>query len=143
LKPSTLLRIASVIGFLFAIGHSLARPWTPGKNAPEQAVVESMKTVHFQVMNANRSYWDFYQGFGISISVYLLTLAILLWQIAGLPRLQARQLRPLMLVFLASYLMNGIVTYVFLFAIPLILAAVICICIGLAWVLAGSQPASA
>jgi hypothetical protein len=143
LKPSTLLRIASITAFLFAIGHTVGRPWTPGKNSPEKAVVESMKTVHFQVMNANRSYWDFYQGFGITISVYLITLAIFFWQIAGLARLQARQLRPIMLTFLASYLINGIVAYMFFFAIPLIMAAVICICIGLAWMLAGRQRASA
>jgi hypothetical protein len=101
-----------------------------------------MKSVHFPVMGNERSYWDFYFGFGVSISVYLFALAIALWQIASQAKSQAMQLRPLMLTFLAAYLINAIVTYRYFFAFPLILAAVMCICIGLAWVSAGRHPAT-
>jgi hypothetical protein len=145
LNPSVLLRSASVIGFLFAVGHTAGAPWTPRRGLPEQTVtesmkvVESMKSVHFPVMGKERSYWDFYFGFGVSICVYLFALAIILWQVASQAKSEAVKVRPLMLTLLLAYLINAIVTYRFFFAFPLIFAAVICICIGLAWISAGRR----
>jgi hypothetical protein len=140
-KSSILLRIASVIAFLFAAGHTMGAPWTPATGEPELAVVESMKALHFTVMGADRSYWDFYFGFGVSISVYLLALAVILWQSASLARSDAMRTRPMMLTLLAAYLIIGVVGWMYFFAIPLIMAAAICVCMILAWLSAGRQRA--
>jgi hypothetical protein len=138
-KPTILLRIASVIAFLFAAGHTMGAPWTPGEGEKEQAVVESMKAVHFTVMGADRSYWDFYFGFGVMISVYLFALAVILWQSASLAKSDATRTRPMMLTLLAAYLIIGVVGWMYFFAIPVIMAAVICVCMILAWLSAGRQ----
>src|SRR6185369_3743946 len=75
------LRISSIVSLLFAAGHTLGgfQEWSPVGDNP---VLRSMKDVHFDTMGVNRSYFDFYMGFGWSISVILLMQAILLWQLA-------------------------------------------------------------
>ena len=59
MKASILLRIASVMAFLLTAGHTMGAPWTPATGEPELAVIESMKELHFTVMGADRTYWDF------------------------------------------------------------------------------------
>ena len=140
MKPAILLRIASVIAFLFAAGHTMGAPWTPAEGEPELAVVESMKALHFPVMGAERSYWDFYFGFGVIISFYQLALAVILWQAASLARLDATRIRPMMLTLLAAYFSIGVVSWMYFFAIPVIMAAAIGVCMILVWLSAGRQP---
>ena len=93
-RPTVGLAVAaSVIGLLFAVGHSMGAPWTPVTGPQESAVVQSMKAIRFKVMGVDRSYWEFYFGFGVSISVYLLALALVLWQTANFARSDARRAR--------------------------------------------------
>jgi len=139
LKPSICLRIASVIAFLFATGHTMGAPWTPEMGESETALVESMKSLHFAVMRTDRSYWDFYFGFGVSITVYQLALAVILWQTASLAKSEAARARPIMLTMLAAYLGIGVLGWMYFFAAPLIMAVAICVCIVLALVPVGPQ----
>ena len=54
MKPSLLFRIASVLIVLFAVGHTLGfRQVDPAWGAG--AVVEAMKSVHFQVQGFSRA----------------------------------------------------------------------------------------
>ncbi|GLQ45150.1 hypothetical protein GCM10007862_02010 [Dyella lipolytica] len=132
MKASTFLRIASAIAFLFAIGHTMGVPWTPATDAPESALLASMKSLHFPVMGTDRSYWDFYVGFGVSISVYLFTQAIVLWQMASLARSDAKRVRPLIVTFFVSYLAMGAITLRYFFVVPIVLTVAMCICLALA-----------
>lgn len=141
MKASTFLRIASAIAFLFAVGHTSGAPWTPETGASGSALLASMKSLHFPVMGTDRSYWDFYIGFGFSISVYMFSLAIVLWQVANLARSEAKRVRPLMLTFFVSYVVLGVITWRYFFVIPDVLSAAICICLGLAWWSAGRRDA--
>jgi hypothetical protein len=128
-KPGakTLIRIASVIGFLYAVGHSRGYPWTPGKGVAEGALIDGMKTLQFEAMGVSRTYWDFYLGFGISISVFLLAQALLLWQLSSLYEKNADKLRPLIWVIAGSYLLNAGLAWKFFFALPASFAAAIAI----------------
>ena len=79
MNASLLLRIASVISLVFAAGHSLGgrKYWSPqGKTE----VLKAMRTVRFEVFGVSRTYLDFYLGFGLSLSVFLLLQAAVLWQ---------------------------------------------------------------
>ena len=71
MKPSILYRIASVLLVLFALGHTLGfRQLQPEWNA--DSVVASMRAVHFEAQGFNRTYWDFYSGFGLFVSVFFI-----------------------------------------------------------------------
>jgi hypothetical protein len=133
MKSYTLLRISSIVTALFAIGHTSGAPWTPVKDAPENALIESMKSLHFPVMGVQRTYWDFYFGFGVSASVYVFALAILLWQIASLAKADPRRAQPMILTMLAAFIGIAAVTLQYFFTIPVVMSLAICILLTWAW----------
>src|SRR6516225_746101 len=85
MTTTLLLRIASAISLVFTAGHSLGglQKWSP---MGENDVLKAMMAVRFDTMGANRSYLDFFMGFGWSISVAMVMQTVLLWQIASLAR---------------------------------------------------------
>ena len=96
MNTTLLLRIASVITLLFAVGHTVGAPWTPAGEAAPASVVEAMKSVSFDAMGSKRTFWDFYFGFGVSISIYLVVQAAVLWFLAAFAKTQAASIRPLL-----------------------------------------------
>ena len=77
-------RIASVLLMLFAVGHTFAFR----QNNPEweaDAVIGLMRSVDFDALGFNRSYWDFFSGFGFIFSVFLVFTGVLAWQLSRLP----------------------------------------------------------
>jgi len=90
-----------------------------------------MQSVHFEVMGVQRSYWDFYVGFGHTITVWLLLLAILFWLLpAAVP--DPRRARTVLAVMLAAFVAVVAVDWVYFFAAPLVLAIAIALCLALA-----------
>jgi hypothetical protein len=134
MKTSTLLRIAAVLMFLYFAGHTAGAPWTPGEAPADVAVVDAMKSDHFPVIGMSRSYWDFYFGFGLIISVMQLFQAVLLWQLATLAKTDAARLRPIIAVFCVSLVINAILGWMYFFPIPVVMAVLIAICLALAFV---------
>jgi hypothetical protein len=134
MKTSLLLRIAAVVTLIYCAGHTMGMPWTPVAGPQQDAVIDAMKATRFEVMGNTRTYWDFYIGFGLSISGFLALQAVVLWQLASLARRDAKQVRPIVAVFLASFAINAVIVWNFFFAIPLVLAAAAAICLGLALV---------
>ncbi len=98
MTTTLLLRIAAVISLFFAAGHTLGgmQKWSP---MGENEVLKAMTTVHFDIMGVNRSYLDFFMGFGWFISVALLLQSALMWQVASLARSNAMHVRPMIAMF--------------------------------------------
>jgi hypothetical protein len=111
------LRISSVISLLFAAGHTLGglKYWSPMGDNP---VLQAMRTVRFDTMGANRSYFDFYLGFGYSLSVTQVMQAALLWQLAGLARTDALGARPMIAVIALATAVCGVIAYGFILPLP-------------------------
>jgi hypothetical protein len=111
------LRISSVISLLFAAGHTLGglKYWSPMGDNP---VLQAMRTVRFDTMGANRSYFDFYLGFGYSLSVTQVMQAALLWQLAGLARTDALGARPMIAVIALATAVCGVIAYRFILPLP-------------------------
>ena len=81
--------------------------WTPA-GPGELPVIEAMKTHRFETEGFARTYWDFYFGFGVIISAFLLLQAVVLWQLGLLARTSAVQLRPIVASFLVAFVVNAI-----------------------------------
>jgi hypothetical protein len=78
-----LYRISSGLLVLFALGHTIGfRHIDPGWNA--DAVVNGMRSVSFDVQGFHRSYWDFFSGFGLFVSVFVVFAAVLSWQLGSM-----------------------------------------------------------
>jgi hypothetical protein len=138
MKPSILLRIASIITLLYFAGHTAGMPWTPAAGPGELPVIEAMKTHRFQTEGFARTYWDFYVEFGVIISAFLLVQAVVLWQLGSLARTGAAQIRPVVATFLVAFVVNAILAWMFFFAVPAVMAAAIAI-LGLVFYAAGRR----
>lgn len=84
MRASLFYRIASVLLVLFAVGHTVGfRQNNPAWGA--DAVLGLMRSVHFDALGFNRTYWDFFSAFGFFFSVFLVFAAVLAWQLSGVP----------------------------------------------------------
>jgi hypothetical protein len=136
MTPRRLLRIAAVLSFLFFIGHTAGMPWTPSTGGHTDLVVGGMKSFTFDVFGSTRSYWDFYQGFGLTLSVLQLLGAVVLWLVAGLAADSPARARPFVLAFLVANVAQLILVVRFFFLPPLVLSVAVTLFLALAaWAL--------
>lgn len=115
MNAALLLRIASVISLFFAAGHTLGgfkSSWSP---IGETDVLAAMRTFRFDVEGANRSYLEFYRGFGFLLTVYLVTQTVLLWQLASLANADRNQAQAFVWTFFVASIATGVLTWKFLF----------------------------
>src|SRR5262245_4450215 len=131
MKSSTLYRIAAVLLVLFAFGHTLGFTQTTGM-AGADTVVELMKKVQFPVQGFQRSYWSFYVGFGLFVTIFLLFSAGLSWALAGTPREVRLQIPAATWGLAICFLCVAILSWVYFFAVPGIFATLITVCLGIA-----------
>src|SRR5262245_10424899 len=123
-KPTIWYRLAAVLLLLFAAGHQFGfRQVDPRWNAA--AVVEAMRTTRFPVQGFDRSYWDFFSGFGFFVTVVLVYSAAFAWQVAGLASDSRRALQPVLWLFALSYCVIGALTWTHFFAAPGIFATLV------------------
>jgi hypothetical protein len=136
------LRISSIITFLFAVGHTLGglKYWSP---MGDNAVLQAMRSVRFDTMGANRSYFDFYMGFGYSLSVTQVMLAILLWQLAALARTNAPGVRPMIAVIILAVAASSVIAWQFILPVPALFSLVQLASLAVAFVVARQNSASA
>lgn len=83
MKASLLYRICSVLLVLFAVGHTIGFLNVDPRWGADN-VVNGMRSVGFQVQGFNRTYWDFFVGFGLFVSVFLLFAAVLAWRFGSM-----------------------------------------------------------
>ena len=139
MRASILLRIASIITLLYCAGHTSGYPWTPAVGEREMAIVESMKSDQFDLMGSMRSFWDFYIGFGLVVSGFMLAIAVALWQIASLAKRGVNGTRPMIITFFIAFVINTILDLQFFFVIPIVMAAVISVLLIIAFIVAPAE----
>jgi len=137
MNASLFLRIAAVLSFLYFAGHTAGIPWTPVVGPQEIAVLEAMKGHSFDLVGSNRTYWELYFGFGITISAFLLALAVVLWQLGSLARTDAARVRPIVASLFLVFAINGVLAWKYFFVIPLVNTLTISVCVGFAFFMAG------
>jgi hypothetical protein len=83
-------------------------------------------------LGSMRSYADFYRGMGLGGTIFMLTEAVVLWQLSSMAREDAARLRPMLWTFLISFLVLTVNSYFYFFSGPVITEIVIAACVGLA-----------
>ena len=132
MRTSLLLRLASVLTLLLAVGHTSGglSYWSP---AGETEVLRAMRSFHFDVAGTSRTYLDFYLGFGYITSVYLLLQVVALWQLATISKSNARSVRPLIGLFFLTSVASAALSWRFIFVIPVVSNIAVAVCLGLAF----------
>lgn len=134
MRASMFYRIAAVLLLLFAVSHTLGfRQSDPTWGV--DALVSSMRSIHFDVLGANRTYWDFFVGAGFSVGVLYLFAAVLAWQLGSLPAATLALMRGTAWAFALSFAAIAIVSWRHLFIIPVAFSTAITACLtAAAWI---------
>jgi hypothetical protein len=136
MRVSLLYRVASGLLVLFAIGHTLGFRRTDPRWGAD-SVVGSMRTTRFNVDGLSRTYWDFFTGFGLFVTVFVLFAAILAWALGGLVRDQLMLLSVVTWAFAICFVAIAVLSWMYFFIIPGIFSSVIGLGLVLAAWLAG------
>jgi len=138
MKASLLYRIASILLLLFAAGHTLGfRQIDPMWGV--DAMVHSMQTIQFKVNGFERTYWDFFVGFGLFVSVLMVFASIVAWQFGSLPSGVLGGMRVGVWGFAGCFAVVACLSWRYFFAVPIAFSILIFLCLVAAAWLSGSK----
>jgi len=111
---------------LFDLGHTAGYPWSDPSWGVDLGAIQSS---HFKVLGFTRTYWDFYVGFGLFVSVFLLLAAIFAWQLGNLPAETRRLMRGSAWALSACFAAVTALSWMYFFTIPIAFSSVITVCL--------------
>ena len=92
-------------------------------------LLASMRSIHFEVQGFNRTYWDFFVGFGLFVSVFLVLAAVLAWQLGGLPPANLALMRGTAWAFALCFAAITVLSWRYFFIPPVVFSLVITLCL--------------
>lgn len=138
MNSNLLLRIAAVLAFIHCVTHTFGGVLAPPRHGAEEiAVIETMKTHHFNVMGSTRSYWDFFFGYGLFVTVFLLFYALILWYLGSLASRNLPWIRPILVFLFLNFMVMAIISWKYFFLAPALTEFLIALCVG--WVMMKSS----
>ena len=115
MKASLLYRIASILLLLFAVGHTLGFRRVDPKWGID-SLISSMRSIRFNANGFERSYWDFFVGFGLFVSV-LMAMRVSAWG------------------FVVCFAAVAYLSWRYFFTVPVVFSIVILLCLAVAaWI---------
>ena len=138
MKASLLYRISSILLLLFAAGHTLGFRQIDPKWGVD-SLVQSMKTIHFNVNGSDRTYWDFFVGFGLFVTVLMVLASVVAWQFGGLPSGTLAAMRVSAWGFVVCFAVVAYLSWRYFFIIPIVFSMAIFLCLAAAAWLSGVQ----
>ena len=138
MRATMLYRIAAVLLFIFAAGHTLGFRQSDHTWGVD-ALLGSMRSIHFEVQGFNRTYWDLFEAAGFSVGVFYLFAAILAWQLGGLPAPTLGSMRATAWAFALCFAAITVISWWHLFVLPIAFSIVITLCLGAAAWLSAKQ----
>jgi hypothetical protein len=130
-KAHILFRISAVLLLFLAVGHTLGfRQSDPAWGV--DALRGSMRSIHFDVQGFSRSYWDLFVAAGFSVGVFYFFAAVLAWQLGRLPAQTLAGMRVTVWAFALCFAAITVVSWRFLFILPIVFSIVITLCLSAA-----------
>lgn len=132
MSATTLYRAASILFLIFAVSHTFG---VLGRSqpSPEVAAVRSaMDSVHFRFMGSDITYGGIYVGFGLFVTAALLLAAFIAWHLGGLARTNPHAIGALGWVLFAFSMASLVLGWIYFFAGPIVISALIAVCLGVA-----------
>lgn len=141
MKPAIFLRVASVLTLIHAVLHTVGGVFGSVDPGPATVAVTAMKANQFDALGHLRTYWEFYRGLGLAVSILLTAEGIVFWLLGSLAKTDGSRLRPVLLIFALAYLAMAINSNTYFFTVPVIVEAIIALCLGAAMVTAKAPEA--
>ena len=131
MKASLFYRVAAVLLLLFAAGHTLGfRQSDPTWGV--ETLLGTMRSIHFDVQGFRRTYWDLFVAAGFSVGAFYLFAAVLAWQLGGLPAETLAAMRVTVWALPLCFAAITVVSFRFLFMLPIVFSIVITVCLTVA-----------
>jgi hypothetical protein len=138
MKASIFYRIAAVLLLLFAVAHMHGfRQSDPQWGV--DALLAAMRSIHFDVMGSSRTYWDLFLAGGFCVGVFYFFSGILAWQFGGLPEATLALMRGTAWAFALCFAAITVVSWRYLFILPVVFSGVITLCLTAAALLSAKQ----
>lgn len=125
MKASVLYRVVAVLLLLFAVAHTLGFSQPPDPSWGADALVASMRSLHFDLQGSSRTYWDFFMAAGFTVGAFYLFAGVLAWQLGGLPPETLARLRGVTWAFALCFVAITVVSWRYLFIVPVVFSAVV------------------
>lgn len=136
MTATLLYRIAAVLFLIFATGHTIGFLKFKPLNPEGLAVRDSMDSVRLQVGSGKLTYGDFYRGFGLFCTLYLLFAAYLAWHLGSVAQSSPQAIGSLGWAFFIVQLVSIVLSWIYFLPPPVILSALTAICTGwAAWLM--------
>lgn len=129
MKASVLYRLGGVLLLLFAVAHTMGFRQSDPRWGID-ALLASMRSLHFDAMGSNRTYWDFYVGSGLTVGVLYLFAAVVAWQLGGLPAETLSRLRGIGWASALCFAAIAVVSSRYVFIVPSAFSLVIAVCLA-------------
>ena len=129
MKAAIFIRIASVLLLLHAALHTVGGVFGKVAPGPASVAVAAMQANHFVAFGNLRTYWDFYMGFGLGISIFLAVEGLALWTLAPLAAIHGTRLRPALAIFALGYVVFAVNSFRYFFIAPVIMELLIAACL--------------
>ena len=119
---------------LFAAGHTFGfRQIDPAWGV--DPLIQSMKSIHFNANGSDRTYWDFFVGFGLVVTALMVFSAIVAWQFSNLRAETLAEMRIGAWGFVFCFGAVACVSWLYVFLVPAIFAVSILLCLtAAAWI---------
>lgn len=131
------LRCASVLVLLHGILHTVGGVFGGAAPGAQADALAAMKGDRFEAMGASRTYWDFFLGYGLFLSVNFLVQAVVFWQMSLMAKTEAVRVRPVAMTFAIGYVGFAVLAWRYFFAAPAVFELLIAGCLIAAFVAAG------
>jgi hypothetical protein len=142
-KPALFLRVASVLSLIHCVLHTMGGVFgSPQHGAEEIAVIEAMKSHRFDFLGSARSYWDFFFGYGLFITIVLFVVAVLFWRLAAFVTTSPALVRSVAGIFAFNFAAMALVSWRYFFFAPALTELLIAVCLIVAYVKVGRPSAS-
>jgi hypothetical protein len=133
MKPWIWLRALAVLLAIFAAGHTVGTAAPKVTRGPQEAAVfAALQGFRFRVMGFDRTYWEFYRGFALIISVQLLLMMVISWQLSTIGRRSPRLALPMAITLQLGCVGLTILSWRFFFGAPIVISAMTVVCSTLA-----------
>ena len=138
MKASLFYRIAAVLLLLFAVAHTLGFQQSDPAWGVD-TLLGSMRSIHFDVQGFSRTYWDLFLAAGLSVGVFYVFSALLAWQLSSLAAETLAVMRVTVWAFAFCFAAITVVSWRYLFILPIAFSIVITLCLTAAAWLSAKQ----
>ena len=133
MTPTLFLRIASVLTVLHSILHTIGGVLSKPKDPEQIAVIETMKSHTFNVMGSLRTFWGFFFGYGLGVTVTLLIQGILFWMLGSLVKTSPAAVKPIVGLFAINFAVMSVIVSKYFFIAPGVTEALITVSLAAAY----------